>query len=111
VARSMFAADDDTTVKCYGGDDPDSLYRFYYNQILIKLRCLNRHAAFKHDRDEPDDAITLDRLIEESIIKPSSPTLRPDHPKEYQVLARTNNLFYAQYVKEHVCGNDLYSKP
>lgn len=35
-------------------------------------------------------------------IKPSSPTLRPDHPKEYQVLARTNNLFYAQYVKEHV---------
>ena len=36
------------------------------------------------------------------IIKPSSPTLRPDHPKEYQVLARTNNLFYAQYVKEHV---------
>jgi hypothetical protein len=37
-----------------------------------------------------------------SIIKPSSPTLRPDHPKEYQVLARTNNLFYAQYVKEHV---------
>ena len=36
------------------------------------------------------------------ILKPSSPTLRPDHPKEYQVLARTNNLFYAQYVKEHV---------
>ena len=36
------------------------------------------------------------------IIKPLSPTLRPDHPKEYQVLARTNNLFYAQYVKEHV---------
>ena len=35
------------------------------------------------------------------IIKPLSPTLRPDHPKEYQVLARTNNLFYAQYVKEH----------
>ncbi|NBW70518.1 MAG: hypothetical protein EBR32_03790, partial [Bacteroidetes bacterium] len=31
----------------------------------------------------------------------SSPTLRPDHSKEYQVLARTNNLFYAQYVKEH----------
>ena len=37
-----------------------------------------------------------------SIIKPLSPTLRPDHPKEYQVLARTNNLFYAQYVKEHI---------
>jgi len=36
------------------------------------------------------------------LLKPSSPTLRPDHPKEYQVLARTNNLFYAQYVKEHV---------
>ena len=45
------------------------------------------------------------------ILKPSSPTLRPDHPKEYQVLARTNNLFYAQYVKEHVCGNDTFSKP
>ena len=42
------------------------------------------------------------------ILKPSSPTLRPDHPKEYQVLARTNNLFYAQYVKEHVCGNDTF---
>jgi hypothetical protein len=45
------------------------------------------------------------------ILKPSSPTLRPDHPKEYQVLARTNNLFYAQYVKEHVCGIELISKP
>ena len=64
----MFAADDDTTVKCYGGDDPDSPYRFYYNQILTKLRCLNRHAVFKHDRDEPDDAITLDRLIEDCVI-------------------------------------------
>jgi len=68
VARAIFVADDDSTAKRYGGDDPDSPFRFYYNQILTKLRRSNRHAVFKHDRDEPDDAITLDRVIEDCVI-------------------------------------------
>ena len=68
VARAIFVGDDDATAKRYGGGDAESPYRFYYKQILTKLRRSNRHAVFKHDRDEPDDAVTLDRVIDDCVI-------------------------------------------
>ncbi len=64
VARTIFVADDDKTAKAYGFDDANSPYRFYYNQILTKLRKANRHEVFKENRDQPDEEITLDYVLD-----------------------------------------------
>ncbi|MBT5498254.1 MAG: LLM class flavin-dependent oxidoreductase, partial [Alphaproteobacteria bacterium] len=68
IARTIFVADDDATAKDYGKDDANSPYRFYYSQILKKMIRGNRQGVFKQDRDEPDDSVTLDRVIDDLVI-------------------------------------------
>lgn len=68
IARTIFVADDDAIAKAYGKEDLKSPYRFYYNQILKKLVRGNRQAVFKHDRNEDDNAVTLDRVIDDLVI-------------------------------------------
>jgi alkanesulfonate monooxygenase SsuD/methylene tetrahydromethanopterin reductase-like flavin-dependent oxidoreductase (luciferase family) len=64
VARSVFVADDDKVARAYGGSDAQSPYRFYYKQLLTKLRKANRHEVFKDRRDQPDDEITVDHVLD-----------------------------------------------
>lgn len=68
IARSVFVADDGKVAKAYGGGDPKSPFRFYHSQIFAKLKKANRHAVFKHDRDEPDSALTIDRILGDLMI-------------------------------------------
>lgn len=68
IARTVFVADDDATAKRYGKDDGKSPYRFYYKQLFSKLKKANRHVVFKHDKDEADEAITLDRILDDLVI-------------------------------------------
>lgn len=68
VARSVFVADDDATARRYGRDDPSSPYRFYYRQLYTKLRHANRHEVFKERRDQPDDEITLEGILDRLVI-------------------------------------------
>lgn len=68
VARAVFVSDDESTAKRYGREDADSPYRFYYSQIFTKLKRSNRHGVFKHDRDEPDEAVTLERVLDDFVI-------------------------------------------
>ncbi len=68
IARTVFVADDDATAKSYGKDDANSPYRFYYNQLFSKLKKANRHVVFKHDRDEPDEALTIERVLDDLVI-------------------------------------------
>ena len=68
IARTVFVADDDKTAEAYGKTDTNSPYRFYYNQLVYKLTKGGRQAVFKHDRDEPDDAIILDRVLDDLVI-------------------------------------------
>ncbi len=68
VARTIFVADDDKVAQSYGREDERSPYRFYYKQLLYKLTKGGRQAVFKHDRDEPDEAITLDRVLDDLVI-------------------------------------------
>ena len=65
VARSIFVADDDRVAKAYGGADEASPYRFYYNQLLTKLRKGNRQEVFKQHREQSDDEITLDYVLDQ----------------------------------------------
>jgi alkanesulfonate monooxygenase SsuD/methylene tetrahydromethanopterin reductase-like flavin-dependent oxidoreductase (luciferase family) len=68
IARTVFVADDDATAQSYGKDDANSPYRFYYNQLYTKLKKANRHVVFKHERDEPDEDITIERVLDDLVI-------------------------------------------
>ena len=67
VAKSVCVADDLATARRYA-TDPDSPYRFYYSQLLTKMRKHNRLNLFKPDQSMPDDAVTLDMVCERLII-------------------------------------------
>ncbi|HEX5598369.1 MAG TPA: LLM class flavin-dependent oxidoreductase [Micromonosporaceae bacterium] len=68
VARTIFVADDPKTAAAYGRDDEASPYRFYYRQMLKKMRKLGRLELFKSHRDQPDDEITLDYVLDKLVI-------------------------------------------
>jgi len=68
VARTIFVADDGATAQAYGKHDANSPYRYYYKQMLTKMKMSNRHVIFKKHRDEDDGAVTLDRLVDELVI-------------------------------------------
>jgi hypothetical protein len=47
VARSIFVSEDSGAAKSYGGDDPNSPYRFYMRQLMMKLARGKKLGAFK----------------------------------------------------------------
>ncbi|RYZ02513.1 MAG: LLM class flavin-dependent oxidoreductase [Comamonadaceae bacterium] len=68
VARTVFVADDAATARRYGREDASSPYRFYYSQLYTKLKKANRHEVFKVRRDQPDDEVTLDSVVDRLVI-------------------------------------------
>ena len=68
VARTVFVADDDATAQRYGRDDPDSPYRFYYTKMLAKMTKLGRLGLFKTHKDQPDEEITLDYVLDKLVL-------------------------------------------
>src|SRR5581483_5486927 len=71
VARSIFVADDDRTARAYGGDDPNSPYRFYFSQLTAKLKKGNRMLAFKDRPQMRDESITYDYIFDNVVIRGS----------------------------------------
>jgi alkanesulfonate monooxygenase SsuD/methylene tetrahydromethanopterin reductase-like flavin-dependent oxidoreductase (luciferase family) len=67
VAKSIFVADDDKTARAYA-TDPNGPYRYYYNQLLTKLKRAKRAEAFKTSREQSDDEISLDGICAELVI-------------------------------------------
>ena len=68
VARTVFVADDPDVAEAYGRAADDSPYRFYYSQMLKKMRKLGRLELYKTDRDQPDDEVTLDDMLDRLVI-------------------------------------------
>lgn len=68
VARTIFVADDSRIARNYGIDDASSPYRFYYSQMLTKMKKIGRLELFKTARDQPDEEITLDYILERLVI-------------------------------------------
>lgn len=68
VARTVFVADDQSTAQRYGLYDDASPYRFYYSQMIKKMRKIGRLELFKAHRDQPDDEITLDYVMDRLVI-------------------------------------------
>jgi len=68
VARTVFVADDDRTAARYGGEDPSSPYAFYYRQILAKLTRSKRLFVMKTEKDQPDESVTHEGVMESLVI-------------------------------------------
>jgi alkanesulfonate monooxygenase SsuD/methylene tetrahydromethanopterin reductase-like flavin-dependent oxidoreductase (luciferase family) len=66
VARSVFVADDLRTARDYVYG-PDSPYRYYYSQIVHKMRRSGRSNLFKEDPAAPDDTVTVDGVLEQLV--------------------------------------------
>jgi alkanesulfonate monooxygenase SsuD/methylene tetrahydromethanopterin reductase-like flavin-dependent oxidoreductase (luciferase family) len=67
VARSIFVADDEKTARAYV-TAPNSPYRLYYNNLLTKLKVAGRAEAFKESRDTPDNAVTVEGVMDKLVI-------------------------------------------
>jgi alkanesulfonate monooxygenase SsuD/methylene tetrahydromethanopterin reductase-like flavin-dependent oxidoreductase (luciferase family) len=67
VARSIFVADDDKTARAYV-TAADSPYRLYYSNLIAKLKAGGRAVAFKESPDIPDEAVTVDGIIDKLVI-------------------------------------------
>ena len=59
---------DPAVAEAYGRGNEDSPYRFYYAQMVKKMRKLGRLELFKTHRDQPDDEITLDHVLDKLVI-------------------------------------------
>ena len=68
IARTVFVADDDKVARSYGRDGSDSAYREYYQQMLAKMFRAGRQGIFKQERDQPDEEITLEYVLDECVI-------------------------------------------
>jgi alkanesulfonate monooxygenase SsuD/methylene tetrahydromethanopterin reductase-like flavin-dependent oxidoreductase (luciferase family) len=60
--------DDDKTAARYGCDDANSPYAFYYGQMLAKMKRGKRLYVFKSHKEQPDEEITHDYVMEHCVI-------------------------------------------
>jgi alkanesulfonate monooxygenase SsuD/methylene tetrahydromethanopterin reductase-like flavin-dependent oxidoreductase (luciferase family) len=67
VAKTVFVCEDGRKAKEYGLG-AQSPYRFYYSQLLTKLKRAGRANLFKHAKDAPDDSVTLDGVVDDLVI-------------------------------------------
>jgi alkanesulfonate monooxygenase SsuD/methylene tetrahydromethanopterin reductase-like flavin-dependent oxidoreductase (luciferase family) len=68
VARALFVADDDKLAARYGRHDRNSPYRFYFEQMRAKMKRGNRLYVFKAHKDQPDEEITHDWVMDHCMI-------------------------------------------
>jgi alkanesulfonate monooxygenase SsuD/methylene tetrahydromethanopterin reductase-like flavin-dependent oxidoreductase (luciferase family) len=68
VARTVFVNDDASVADAYGRTDANSPYRFYYDKMLTKMRKIGRLELFKSHREQPDDEVTLDSVVDQLVI-------------------------------------------
>src|SRR5262245_13974737 len=94
VARSIFVADDDKTARDYV-TAPNSPYRLYYNNLITKLKVAGRAEAFKEDRAMPDEAVTLDDVMDKLVIWGSPKKVAEDLSALRQEVGNFGTLLYA----------------
>ncbi len=68
IARTIFVADDDKTALRYGRENANSPYRFYFEQMRAKMKRGNRLYVFKSHKEQPDDEITHDFVMDHCVL-------------------------------------------
>ncbi|MEM0906224.1 MAG: LLM class flavin-dependent oxidoreductase [Pseudomonadota bacterium] len=94
VAKSIFVADDLATAREYALG-PQSPYRFYYSQLLTKMRKHNRLNLFKTYKDQPDDEVTLEAVCDKLIIWGTPDKVRDDLLAFHDEVGDFGTLLYA----------------
>jgi alkanesulfonate monooxygenase SsuD/methylene tetrahydromethanopterin reductase-like flavin-dependent oxidoreductase (luciferase family) len=67
VARTIFVADDDKVAARYGGGDAKSPYRHYFGNMRAKMIRGKRLYVFKSHKEQPDEEITLDYVMDNCV--------------------------------------------
>lgn len=70
VAKSIFVADDDAVAERYATEQ-DGPYHFYYNSLFTKLKRGGRAELFKTDRNQADDDLTTETIVDQLVIRGS----------------------------------------
>lgn len=94
VAKSVFVADDLATAREYALG-PKSPYRFYYNQLLTKMKANKRADLFKSDPAMPDDALTVERVLDDLVIWGTPDKVADDLAAFQEVTGPFGTLLYA----------------
>jgi len=94
VARSIFCAEDDKVAERYGKTDAASPYRFYMRQLSMKLSRARKLEAFKADEALPDEAVTVDRIMDEIVIAGSPARVTDAILKLYEDAGGFGTLLY-----------------
>jgi alkanesulfonate monooxygenase SsuD/methylene tetrahydromethanopterin reductase-like flavin-dependent oxidoreductase (luciferase family) len=68
VARTIFVADDDKTALSYARTAKGSPYEFYWSQMHYKMKRGKRLYVFKSHKEQPDEEITLDYVLDNCVI-------------------------------------------
>jgi alkanesulfonate monooxygenase SsuD/methylene tetrahydromethanopterin reductase-like flavin-dependent oxidoreductase (luciferase family) len=68
IARTIFVADDDATAARYAREQSSSPYRFYFEQMHAKLIRSKRLFVFKSHKEQPDDDVTHDFIMDNLVI-------------------------------------------
>jgi alkanesulfonate monooxygenase SsuD/methylene tetrahydromethanopterin reductase-like flavin-dependent oxidoreductase (luciferase family) len=68
VAKSIFVADDAAVAERYA-TEPGGPYHFYYYSLFTKLLFGGRANLFKTDPDMPDDALDLETVVDQLVIR------------------------------------------
>ena len=68
VARAIFVHDDDKVAAQYARYDEKSPYRFYYHQMCAKMKRGKRLYVFKSYKEQPDEEITHDYVMDHCVI-------------------------------------------
>ena len=71
LGHRIFVADDDATAQAYVSA-PNSPYRYYYSQLLTKLKRSKRAEVFKTSREQPDTELTVES-VSDSVVIAGSP--------------------------------------
>jgi alkanesulfonate monooxygenase SsuD/methylene tetrahydromethanopterin reductase-like flavin-dependent oxidoreductase (luciferase family) len=67
VAKSIFVADDDATVRRMTRD-PGNPFAYYFRNLQRKAQKIRGNALFKHEPSVPDEAVTDDYLVSQLLI-------------------------------------------
>lgn len=94
VAKSVFVADDPAVARDYvlGANSP---YLFYYKQLLTKLVKNGRANLFKEDQSMPDEAVTLDYVMERLVTFGTPEKVADDLLAFRETTGRFGTLLYA----------------
>ena len=95
IARTIFVSADDRVARDYAFDSIGSPYRFYYNQMLNKMKLAGRLGLFKTDQDQSDDDVTLENVMNHLVIAGTPASVAEQLHELREVTGDFGELVYA----------------